>query len=135
MFAKKLCKITSNEDDRTKTTQSLFNLRTSSNGGQHRVSELLQKPRGVSSKLSLQIRTPNRIESCQYPRPRRKLFIGNWRKPGVICQHIFFPLLRKRQRRSSFNPLEKALNETSHLTKKMLSIITRRLRVRKIVGN
>ena len=57
-------------DDRGAKNIVLVEFRTGSYGGQHRVREFLQKSTGVSSELSLQIGTPNLIESCQYPRPR-----------------------------------------------------------------
>ena len=87
------------------------------------------------SQISLQIRTSNLVESCQHPRSSQKLFIGNWRKLRVICQHMLFLLLHKRQRRSSLNLLEKAVNETSRLIKWVVSRIVLCLEVNKTIGN
>ena len=68
-----------NDDCREETTQSLSSLGTSSYGGQHRVSELLQKSTGISLELSFQIRTPNHIQSCPHKNsPLAKGGIFEW---------------------------------------------------------
>ena len=66
---------------------------------------------------SFHLGTPNLVESCQQPRSRQKLFIGNSGKLRMICQHMLFPLLQKMERRDLLNLLEKAVNEASQLTK------------------
>ena len=52
----------------------------------------------------------------------------------MICQHILFPLLDKRQGRSLPNFLEKAAGEAGQLTKWVVSIIVRCLRMNKIIS-
>ena len=103
--------------------------------GEHRVREFLWKPTGFPSELSLRIWTPNLIERCQRTSPRKKHFIWNWRKLKVICQHILFPLLHRRQQRSLLNLLENAVNDASQLTKWAVSITVRCLRVNKLNFN
>ena len=75
--------------------------------------EFVNSSRIPSLELSLQIRTPNLIESRQNPRPTQQLSIGRRGKHWVICQDILFPMLRKRQRRYLLKLLEKAVDEVS----------------------
>ena len=124
-----------NDDCAAKTTQSLSNLGTNSYCGQHRVREFLQDSKGVSPELSLQIRSLNLLESCQYLSPRQKLLSGHWRNFWMFCQHILFPLLHKRQRRSLLTLLEKAVDEAGQLAKRVIFNIARCLMVNKTVGN
>ena len=126
--------VTASDYCRAKTTQSLSNNGTGNYGGQHRVGEILQKSTDVWLELSLQIGTPNLFESCQHPRPRQKLLTGNWGKSRVICQHVLSPLLHRRQRRTLFNLLERAVDEASQLTKWVVSIFARCLTVNKFFG-
>ena len=77
----------------------------------------------------------NLVESCLHPRPSQRLFIGNWRKVRLFCQHVLFLLLHKRQPRSLPNLLEKAVSAASQLTKWMVSIIICCLGVNKFIGD
>ena len=90
--------IVSSDDDRwTETAQPLSNLRPGSHSRQHGSRELFRKSTGITLEFPLQVRTPNVVESCQHPCPGQKLPISNWRKLGMIRQHIVIPLLHKRQ--------------------------------------
>ena len=89
----------------------------------------------LPSELSLQIKNSNLVWSCQHPRTRQKLFIGIWMKRRVICQRILFLVVHNRQRRSLLDLSEKAVGEAGQLTKWVVSIIVRCLKVNKINGN
>ena len=110
---------------KTKTAKCPCNLGTSIYSGQHRVCEFLQEPTCFPWEISLQIRTPNLVHRCQHPRTRQNFLIGYWRKLRMVCQHKLFPLLHKRQWRSSLNLLEKAVNKASQLTKWVIQIFAR----------
>ena len=76
-----------------------------------------------------------RTESCQYMRPSQKFFISIWRNFWAVCHYELFPLLHRRQRRSLLNLLQKAVDDASQLTKLVVSIIARCLRMNEIYGN
>ena len=97
--------VTTNDNRRTKTAQALSNFGAGSHSRQHRRRKLLQELTGIALKLPLQVRTPDLVESDQHPCPGQKLPIRNWSKLGMIRQHIFIPLLHKRQRGSNLDLL------------------------------
>ena len=126
--------VPANDKCRANTTQSLFDIETSNYSGEHRVCQFFQNSTSFPSEPLFKYELSILLRAANTGVPDKNS-IRNWRKLGVICLHILFPLLHKRQRRPLLNLLEKAVGEVSQLTKLVVPIIGRCLGVNQIFGN
>ena len=127
--------VTTDDDRWTETAQTLSNLLAGSHSRKYGSSKLLQETTGITLEFPPQVRTPNLVESCQHPCPGQKLPIRNWRKLGMIGQHIFIPLLHKRQRGSLFDLLQQTVDEPSQFAKRVVPVVICCLTMDEIIRN